>query len=585
MTALLDEAGGSGALAMITDITGEHRATEELRRRGLHDALTGLPNRIMLTEALDRALERSAQAPAGSVAVLIAGLDGFKLINDSWGHPVGDDLLRAVAARLSSAVGPADLVARLGSDEFVVLREGADAAGATELAQRLQDALAAPFDLVGNRCYVSASIGIAVSPPSPGIDVLRFADAAMYDAKDRGRGRSQLFESRLADEAAGRLVLGNDLREALTSDQLELYYQPIVDLATGHLSGVEALARWKHPMLGDVSPSEFVPLAEALGLARTLDQWVLNRATRDLARIRACTDPHLRMSVNLSAVHLADSDVERTVADVLEQHELGYDALELEITESGVMDNPEYAQAMLRRLKNLGVAVAIDDFGTGYSSLAYLSRLPATTLKIDQTFVRDMTTDPDALAIVASVIDLTRAMRLLTIAEGVETIEQLTLLHRLGCICGQGYLWSPALPLDDFVALIDGLPNGRFDVTRLATLPAVIGVAWSQAEQPETVMVLPAAPSRPEIGVRIPVRAPGTVVALAAAHLSAREWEIVTRLGQGRRVPAIATDLFLTQGTVRNQLSSVYRKLGLHSQQELLDLINAESTAHHGQTA
>jgi diguanylate cyclase (GGDEF)-like protein/PAS domain S-box-containing protein len=587
----LPDATRAGSIVMVTDISDQRSAEQELRRRGLYDELTGLPNRSLLADRLTRAVTRSRHAGGTPVAVLFADLDQFKLINDSWGHDAGDRLLVAVAERLTTVLEPSDTLARFASDEFVVVREGACEAEAEELANKLVRVLADPFDLAGQRCYVSASVGVAVSPPSPGEELLRFADAAMYDAKARGRGRVQRFDLSLADEANGQLALSNDLRDALAREALALHYQPLVELATGRVLGVEALARWDHPTRGPVSPMLFVALAAATGLAPMLDQWALRRACLDLGQLRAATHPSLRVAVNLSATHLADADLEQTVLSTLQASGLDCSDLGLEITESAIMDNPEYARDLLERLRARGMSIAIDDFGTGYSSLGYLSRLPATTVKIDRSFIHNITEDPDSLAVVASIIDLCRAMSLTTVAEGIETVEQLTLLHRLGCNGGQGFLWSPALPLDQFTQRLAHLPHGRFDVTRSPTpLPPSGALRFDQAPTSDTAPMHPRTPpADPPLGLAgtgLPlVWGPVFAAALSAARLSTRELEIVTRLARGKRVPAIAAELFLSQGTVRNQLSSVYRKLRVRSQQELLDMIHSGAPSEQAPAA
>ena len=579
---LRDDTGATGSLAMITDISDERHAELELRRHGLYDELTGLPNRNLLTERLNVAVARSQRADGSPVAVLFVNLDQFKLINDSWGYDAGDRLLVAVAERLCAAVKASDTVARFGGDEFVIIREGACEAEAGELATQLLQALAEPFELAGQRSYVTASVGIAVSPPCPGEELLRFADAATHDAKSHGHGRVHLFDLALADETNGQLSLSNDLRDALANEELSLHYQPLVELATGRVLGVEALARWDHPTRGPVSPIQFVALAEATGLAQTLDRWALGRACRDLGRLRGCTDPSLRVAVNLSATHLADADLEQTVLATVQDNGLQCSDLELEITESAIMDKPDYARALLERLRARGMSIAIDDFGTGYSSLSYLSRLPATKVKIDRSFIHNITEDPDSLAIVASIIDLCRAMRLTTVAEGIETVEQLTLLHRLGCTAGQGFLWSPALPLEEFTDRLGHLPNRRFDVTRLPRFPFAIGTSGArQSTRPQAGSAEQGASGGGQDAAVVdatarPVWGPGFAAAIIAGRLSPRELEVVTRLARGKRAPAIAAELYLSQGTVRNQLSSVYRKLGLHTQQELLDLIHSD---------
>jgi diguanylate cyclase (GGDEF)-like protein/PAS domain S-box-containing protein len=465
---LADDHGPVGSLAMISDVTDERRADEELRRRALHDDLTGLPNRTLLTDRLGQALVRQERLGSGPVALLFADLDQFKLVNDSWGHDCGDELLVAVAQRLAAAVGPGDTVARFGGDEFVVLSEGTDEASARELADHLLAQLAEPFEISGRRAYLSASIGISMAPPAEPDEMLRHADAAMYKAKGSGRGRVAVFDRALAGDAAERLQLGNDLREALAADQLELHYQPIVELSTGRVLGVEALARWHHPERGDVPPSRFVAVAESVGLAPQLDRWALARARRDLGRIRQQLGADVKVNVNISARHLIEGDLEAAVRDELGRGGTPPQGIVLELTESTVMGDRDDACAVLQRLVDLGVTVAVDDFGTGYSSLSYLSRLPVSTLKIDRSFIQAMTRDADSLAIAASVVDLGKTLRMTTVAEGVETSEQLELLQTLGCSAGQGYLWAPPLPLEELATAMRELPVGRFDTSSSA---------------------------------------------------------------------------------------------------------------------
>ncbi|MCW2723772.1 MAG: Sensory box/GGDEF family protein [Frankiales bacterium] len=462
---LTGEEGMVGSLAMISDVTAARLAEEELRRRALYDDLTGLANRTLLTDRLDQALARRSRRPGGSLAVLFADLDQFKLVNDSWGHAAGDRLLIAVAHRLSAAVRPGDTVARFGGDEFVVVADDADEAEAGALAERLLTALAEPFDIEGNRVYVSASVGITASESESSEELLRFADAAMYHAKSRGRGRVQVFDVAIADDAANRLVIGNDLREAIAGEQLDLHYQPFVDLTNGQVVGVEALTRWHHPTRGDMSPPAFVAVAESLGLAPAFDSWALTRACRELPDLRRALGASVRVSVNVSARHLSEGNLEDTVGEALRRGGETGAGLNLEITEGAVMDDPDRARGILQRLAERGVTASIDDFGTGHSSLAYLSWLPVASLKIDRSFVENMTRDADSLAIVASIIDLARTLRLTSIAEGVETPEQLALLRRLGCMWGQGFLWSPALPLQSLEDLVAGLPHRKFDLT------------------------------------------------------------------------------------------------------------------------
>jgi diguanylate cyclase (GGDEF)-like protein/PAS domain S-box-containing protein len=461
---LEDDGAPIGALAMISDITQTRQLEEDLRHRAFYDELTGLPNRALLTDRIEHAL-RGAARHAGEVVLLFAGIGQIGLVNDSWGHSVGDALIQQVAERLAAAVPPGDTVARFGGHEFVVLTEGADETGASRLAERILDALREPFEVEGRRSiHVDAAIGIAASPPRSAAELLRMAHAAMYDAKSQRHGAVRVFDTARAEETADRLVLANELRDALDGDTLDLHYQPVVDLATGRVFGVEALARWTHPERGPIPPATFVAIAEATGLAPAFDRWALRRACRDLADLRRLVGPTARVAVNITASHLAGGDLEGTVRAALRTYGVPADALTLEITETTIMDNPGRARVLLERLRADGIVTAIDDFGTGYSSLAYLSRLPVATVKIDRSFVANIAEDPDALAITAAIADLAATMRLSTVAEGVETAEQLALLIRLGCTAGQGHLWSQALPLRDLETLLAGLPDGRFEV-------------------------------------------------------------------------------------------------------------------------
>jgi diguanylate cyclase (GGDEF)-like protein/PAS domain S-box-containing protein len=461
---LRDDRGPVGSLAMITDVTAERSAVEELRSRALNDELTGIANRTLFQDRLEHALVRAVRRGTGSVAVIFADLDQFKLVNDTWGHAMGDTLLVQVAARLAAAAPDGDTVARFGGDQFAILSEDADEVAARVLAESLVEALAEPFDMGGERVYVSACFGIAVSPPNSARDLMRFADAALYDAKVHGRARIQTFDVALAHDAADRLGLGNDLRDAIANDELALHYQPIVDLATGRLQGLEALARWTHPRRGVVPPAQFAAIAEATGMAPLLDRWAVERACLDHAVLRAAAGLHIRVAVNVSATHLADPGFERMILSALRRNDIPHGGLSLEITESAIMDQPDTARLLLERLLERGVPAAIDDFGTGYSSLGYLNRLPATTLKIDRGFVERICEDADSLAIAASIVDLARTLNLSTIAEGVETVEQLGMVHGLGCDAAQGFLWSPAVAPERLGEVLAALPKGLFDV-------------------------------------------------------------------------------------------------------------------------
>ncbi|MDX6210294.1 MAG: hypothetical protein QOE24_2685 [Frankiales bacterium] len=459
------EEGLPASLAMISDVTEVRAAEAQLISRALHDELTGLPNRALMSEQIEQALTRQLAAGRGAVAVLLADLDDFKLVNDTWGHAAGDELLQQVGARLAGAVRGADMVARFGGDEFVILCEGVTLAQAEAVASRVVEALADPFSVGGQLAYVAASIGIALSPPQDAATLLQYADTAMYDAKSRGRGQLRVFDVALATNAAEHLLLGNDLRGALADGGLQLHYQPIVVLESGHVAGVEALARWQHPSRGSVPPTVFVEIAERLGLAPVLDRWAIIQATTDAVRLREGLSPELRVSVNISAANLADATLEQHLASVYGDSTGQNLGLTLEITENALMQNPEAARETLTRLHARGVQAAIDDFGTGYSSLAYLSRLPVQAVKIDRSFIATLGTDPHAVAITAAIIDLARTLGLRTVAEGVETPEQLALLRNLGCWAAQGWLWCPALPVEELIDMMSRLPGQRFPVS------------------------------------------------------------------------------------------------------------------------
>ncbi|MGB9377831.1 MAG: EAL domain-containing protein, partial [Mycobacteriales bacterium] len=440
----------------------------------LHDPLTGLPNRTLLSDRIDQALARGHRH-AGTVVALFCDLDGFKEVNDTSGHHVGDAVLQEVATRLQAAVRPDDTVARMGGDEFVVLCEGMlNETAAFVLASRMIAAIAEPFVVVGNELHLSVSVGVAFATSDDAAELLRNADAAMYLAKQRGRNRAELFDEDLRLQAAHRLRLISDLRHAVQRDELRVHYQPVFSLVGEQMLGVEALVRWQHPSRGLLHPGEFVPAAEAADLIGDIGAWVLQTSCRQAARW-AHAGPGggpLRMAVNVSARQLAQgSDLVHLVAEALREARIDPGTLVLEVTETAVMDDAEATLAILTELKGLGVQLAIDDFGTGYSSLIYLKRFPVDQLKIDRTFVKGMGTDPDDSAIVASVVGLANAVGVGAIAEGVETIEQFKALQQLGCDFGQGYLWSPACPSEEIDELIR---TGRFAGRAVDRGPATV---------------------------------------------------------------------------------------------------------------
>jgi diguanylate cyclase (GGDEF)-like protein len=410
-------------------------ATATLAQLALHDSLTGLPNRTLLFDRLEHALRRAARRTT-PVAVLFLDLDRFKVVNDSLGHDAGDALLVGVAHRLQEAVRPGDTVARFGGDEFVVLCDRVrDVDEAARVATRLVEVLREPFPVGAGEVVVSASIGISLSGrrADTATRLLRDADTAMYRAKERGGAGHHVFDHALHDRAVGRLRLEGALRRALEREELQVAYQPQIELSTGEPVAVEALVRWDHPARGVVPPAQFVPLAEETGLIIPIGAWVLERACADLV-------PHdLAVSVNLSGRQLAQRDLIPTVQQILRATGLPPERLCLEVTESVLIDDTDAAHAALVALRDLGVRLSIDDFGTGWSSLSYLKRFPFDELKIDQSFVTGLgATDSDE-AIVAATIDMAHALGLVVAAEGVEGEEQLRVLTRLGCDRAQGF--------------------------------------------------------------------------------------------------------------------------------------------------
>lgn len=451
-----------GTLAMVSDVTRTRLLEEELRRAAVYDGLVGLPNRTLLMDRLKHALDRETVG----TAVLFVDLDQFKLVNDARGHAVGDEVLVQVAARLSAGVRPQDTVARLGGDEFVVVCEDVDADRAVSIAHGLISVLSSPFDMRAGPLHLTASIGVALSPPHSAGALLGNADTAMYAAKVAGRDRVQHFDSRLAARTAARRELGADLQLALARDELTMHYQPVIDLRSGRVVGMEALARWVRPGIGPVPPDSFVAIAEEIGLAHQLDRWALRHALGGISRLRADGTVHADsfVAVNLSARNLSNPALEKNLLEWTAAARLSPPDVLLEITENAIMSDATAAVSLLRRLRDAGFLIAADDFGTGQSSLSYLRNLPLSTLKIDRSFIAGIEEDPNALAIAGSIIDLASAMGLSVIAEGVETMRQAELLADLGCQWAQGWLWSPAVSLDD-------AQHARTMVRRYDTMP------------------------------------------------------------------------------------------------------------------
>jgi diguanylate cyclase (GGDEF)-like protein/PAS domain S-box-containing protein len=465
VTNLLDDPTVRGLVLNTRDVTERKELEEELAHQAFHDSLTGLSNRAVFRDRLDHALARSIRHER-SLAVLLLDLDGFKTVNDSLGHDVGDELLVAVGARIEECARSSDTVARLGGDEFVVLlEEDVDEERSRSVAARMLKVLAAPFDVNDREVFIGASIGIAVGDGGSvdADELIRNADTAMYAAKAAGRGRYELFQPEMHVHALERFEVQADLRRALGRGEFRLHYQPIVDFASGGIQGVEALIRWMHPRRGLLPPGEFIAAAEETGLIVPMGMWVMEEACRQAATWRA-EYPHaanLWVSVNLSTRQLLEPDLVDRVREVLERSGLDPAALVLEITEGSLLQGVEETIDKLNDLKGLGIRLAIDDFGTGSSSLGHLRRFPIDVLKIDKSFVDDVaTTGSEGPALVRAVVDLARTLQLQTVAEGIEEIAQLAQLRSAGCVSGQGFLFAKPLQADAMGPLLQRGPTG-----------------------------------------------------------------------------------------------------------------------------
>lgn len=454
---LLSEAGTLEAVVVsVSDITNLKHKEAELKSSFMHDPLTGLPNRAWFFDSLAEVL--SSESGTARHAVLLVNLDGFKRVNQLFGHSQGDELLKSVAARLQDCVQADDVVARLGSDEFaLILRNACGARQAAGIAREILNSLATPF-LIGradSRVEITASIGIAVAPAGT-VQVegtMRQADIALRRAKHLGHSHFVVYDARLGQRIRRMEELEVRLREGIVAQELSVHYQPIINLADNRVSGAEALLRWNHPEIGKVLPSDFIPLAESTGTIHPLGEWVLDETISQLASW-LLQDPGLLLAINLSPRQLESSHFLDRFLHVLDRHGVPARNVMLELTETYLMQEVKRIGGDLRRFSNLGVSIAIDDFGTGYSSLEYLQHLPVSHLKIDQSFVRRCERDSRSLALIEAMLRIGSALSLTVIAEGVETATQLKLLRQAGCSLAQGHLFSPAVPAAEFSALI-----------------------------------------------------------------------------------------------------------------------------------
>jgi diguanylate cyclase (GGDEF)-like protein/PAS domain S-box-containing protein len=445
-----------GATATVRDVTERKLAEQKAEYQAYHDALTGLANRRLFQEHLSIALAL-AQRRNSLLAVLFLDLDHFKVINDSLGHTVGDDLLRHVAGRIREALREGDTVARVGGDEFtIVLQEVAQKEDAARVAQKVLHAISEPVELAGHRLYVTASVGVTLFPED-GTDaeaLLKNADNAMYRAKAEGRNTYQMATRELSRITRERMTLEIGLHNAIERNEFELHYQPQIDLATHRIVGTEALIRWRHPQRGMISPAEFIPVAEERGFIVIIGDWVVRTACEQARRFHD-KGHEIRVSVNISARQFTEPSFAAMIEDVVRRTGISPKLLELEITENVAMENVDLTLTVLSRLRRIGVSIAIDDFGTGHSALNYLKRFPIDTLKIDRDFIEDLPYGDEDAAIVHAVVSLARGLRLRVVAEGVETDEQLEYLRSVRCPEVQGYIFGHPVPAHEFERLLE----------------------------------------------------------------------------------------------------------------------------------
>ncbi len=435
---------------------GLEAANRQLRHLATHDSLTGLPNRVLLEDRLTQAIAHATREGHG-FAVAVFDVDRFKVVNDTFGHRAGDELLKQVAQRIQGVARNIDTVVRFGGDEFVLIIDRlTQRSDAETVAQRAIESLRLPVHTEGADLHVSASVGVALFPQDAATAdaLLACADAAMYCVKQRGRNSLQFYALGMDSITQERGKLEADLHEALARAQFELHYQPKVDARTGLVHGAEALIRWRHPERGPVPPAEFIPLAEECGLIESIGQWVIREACRQARAWQLEGLARTRVAVNLSAFQFRHGTLLQTIQQALQDFSLDPSYLEVEITESALMSDPEESVQILEQLSRMGVLVSVDDFGTGYSSMSYLRRFPIDKLKIDRTFINELTSRPDDASIVRAIVSLAHSLKLKVVAEGVETPEQLEFLQSLGCDQYQGYHFSPAVPAAEFAGMI-----------------------------------------------------------------------------------------------------------------------------------
>lgn len=450
-----------GLLMTVVDITERKKVEETIRHMARHDALTSLPNRIMFQDRLQQALV-NAERVGRIVAILYLDLDHFKDINDTLGHPIGDLLLQRVSDRLVACARDSDTVARLGGDEFAIIASNLNQVDdVTVLARRIIDALGQPFDLEGQKVHTATSIGVTLYPADnhDPDQLLKNADMALYRAKDSGRGRYQFYDAAMDTEVQIRKEMEHDLRLGIERSEFKLLYQPQVDLSNGKVIGAEALIRWHNPERGLVMPNDFIPLAESTGLINPLSEWILLTACSQAKAWQLSGLPPIRVAVNLSAVQFKTTNLASIVTRALMQAELAPQWLDLEITESVMMGDIDRVIPLMTSLRELGIKLSVDDFGTGFSSLTYLKQFPVEKLKIDQSFVRNIVTDADDAAIAKTIVRLGQSLGIKVIAEGVETVEQLSYLRHMDCDEAQGYYFAKPIPPEEFAQWMREFPG------------------------------------------------------------------------------------------------------------------------------